>query len=239
MKKLLLLSSSIFLFAACGGGESSNNLSDDIDEITASIPSSEREPCNYINEAMIREVFEVKEGIEVSSVDGYGMCAFNWDSLSEAERTAADEEMANSMISAVMSGKTLDKSAMQKGHYNVSLNFTTYKIKDAADAVRAYEGINKQMSEGITVSADQVKEKTSSISDEAVDDAIGDGVTFKGGERTDINGVGDKAVWDSKLNQLTVLSGTDIFFMTVEASGDKELSIEKAKEMAEQVIDKL
>lgn len=239
MIKVLFLSSLIFLFAACGGGESSNSLSDDIEEVTSSIPSSEREPCDYIDEAMVRSVFGVGDAVEITANNSYGICSFQWDSLTETERAAADEEMASAMISAVMSGKVLDKGAMQKGHYNISLNFTTYKIEDVADAVRAYEGINKQMSEGITVSADQVKEKTSSISDEAIEDAIGDGVTFKGGERTDINGVGDKAVWDSKLNQLTVLSGTDIFFMTVEASGDKELSIEKAKEMAEQVIDKL
>lgn len=239
MKKLLFLLSSTLLFTACGGGSESNSLSDDIEEITASIPSSEREPCNYIDEAMVREGFGVSDAIEITKSDSYGTCSFQWDGLTEAERTAADEEMTNAMISAVTSGNRPSMSDLQKGYFNVSLNFTTAKITSADQAASTYETINKRMSEGIKVSADQVKEKTSSLSDEDIDNAIGDGVTFKGGQRTEINGVGDKAVWDAKLKQLTVLAGTDIFFMTVDAGGDQELSIEKSKEMAKKVISKL
>ena len=237
MKNLLLLSASLFLFVSCGGGDSENNLADDIEEITVSMPSSEREPCNYIDEATIREIFGVGNTIEITSSDSYGLCTFQWDGLTEVERTAADEEMTNAMMAAVTSGKMLDRSAMQKGYYNVSLNFTTAKITDAASAASTFETIDKRMSEGIKISAEQVKEKTSSISDESVDAVIKDGVTFKGGKRTEINGVGDAAVWDSKLKQLTVLSGTDIFFVTADAGGDEALSVEKSKEIANKIID--
>jgi hypothetical protein len=121
------------------------------------------------------------------------------------------------------------------------LNFTTAKISDAANAAQVFETIDKRMSEGIKVSAAQIKEKTggTSVSDEYVDKYAGDSVTFKGGKRTEINKVGDQAIWDSKPKQLTVLSRTDIFSLTVEAGGGEALSVKKSKELAEKVIDEL
>lgn len=239
IKKILLSFSSLLLFTACGG-DTESSVSDDIEKITASIPSSERKPCDYINEKMVRETFGVGDDFEITMNDSYGTCSFQWDGLTEAERTAADEEATSAMLSAIGSGN-INISDLQKGYFNVSLNFTTAQITDAAGAARTFETINERMTKGIKVSADQVKEKTkgTSVSDEAVDKIIGDGVTFKGGERKDIDGVGDEAVWDTKLKQLTVLAGTDIFFVGSNAGGDAELSVEKAKELANKIIDKL
>lgn len=240
MKKLLFLCSSLFLFIACSG-DSENSISDDIDEITASIPSSERAPCDYISEATLREVFSVENTTEITKSDKYGVCSYAWDGLNEAERKVADEEMTNVMIAAVTSGKMPDTKDLQKGKFSVSLNFTNAKITTSAQAASTYETINKRMSEGVTVSADQVKERTKgkSVSDKAIDDVVGEGITFKGGTRTDVNGVGNAATWDDKLKQLTVLSGTDIFFITVNAGGDEALAMQKSKEVAKEIINNL
>lgn len=240
MKKILSLCASLFIFIACNS-DSENSMSDDIDEITASIPSSEREPCDYISEAMIREIFSVENTTEITKSDQYGVCSFTWDGLSEAARKVADEEMQNTMIAAVTSGKMPDMKALQKGQFSVSLNFTNAKVTTSAQAASTYDAINKRMSEGVTVSADQVKEQTKgkNISDKAVDDVVGEGITFKGGTRTDIDGVGNAATWDDKLKQLTVLSGTDIFFVTVNAGGDEALAKRKSEEMAKEIINNL
>ncbi|UBM58380.1 hypothetical protein LAG90_16370 [Marinilongibacter aquaticus] len=235
LKGSLGLAMSIFVFSCSNSSSDSSSLEE---KVEAAIDKSDKSPCDFIDEDDIRSIFGVGTEVTMDKNDRFGICSFNWEVESEQ---ASDDERLKATLEATKSGD-MDKivAISSQGTYSVGLNFTTAKPSSAADARKTYDTILKRMSEGITVKKEDIIKKAEEMGlDSKAIESHAEDTTISDGSHESVSGVGDAASWSSKTSQLTVLSGTDIFFLTVKASGDKEKSLSKAKELAESVIDNL
>ncbi|MGR3810183.1 hypothetical protein [Jiulongibacter sp. NS-SX5] len=232
---LAAIAISITLFSCSSGDSSDNNIEEALEN---GIPKSEQDPCDYLSIAEIKATMNLSDTLSIDQNSSYGVCSFNWEVPSEkASQEASVQDILNAAKTGDMSSLA---GSMTAGYYSVGLNFSTFVSKTEEDAKRGYEGIIKSLSGGITVSKEAIKEKMEEmgIDSEAADRHVDRDVTYKDDAHVEVTGIGDAASWSSKTKQLTVLSGTDIFFLTVRA-GDDENSKETAKSLANVVIDNL
>ncbi|WP_304238737.1 hypothetical protein [Jiulongibacter sediminis] len=237
MKKSLFTLTVFALLSSCSSGENSNEtLEEKIEEM---IPKSDQEPCDFLSKEEVIETFDIEDGIEITQNSSYGVCSFSWEVASEK---ASEEESINSILEAARSGNISSAvSQISKGSYSVGLNFSTLNSKSKEEARQGYERIIQRLTEGIKVSKETVKDKMEEmgLDGDAADKYLTDeNLTYKNDQWEEVDGIGEAATWSSKTSQLTVLSGIDVFFLTVKA-GDKEKSLEMARKLAIKVIDNL
>ncbi len=234
MKKIISIIALGLIISACQSGEKSETLQE---KIEASIPKTEREPCDLLKAEEVKQVAALSE-VELTQNNNYGVCSFSWEV--ESEKASQEESIANILNAAKSGDASAVASTAQKGYYSVGLNFSTLTPKTKAEALEGYKTILERLNKGITVSKEQIAEKAKDLGldDKNIEKYASD-YTYKDEDRSDIEGIGEAASWSNKTSQLTVVSGTDIFFLTVKASGDKEKALSMAKEIAQLVIKKL
>lgn len=234
--KYLIAAVSLLLFNCSGEGDTKEGETLE-EKVENMIPRSEQNPCDFLTEDVVREAANVAPDITITNSNRFNTCNFSWEV--ESEKMSQEEYLAATM-EMVKSGKVGNLKSLQQGSYSVSLNFTNVELSGADQAKQTYETIKKRLTEGITVSKDAITEKAKEMGvDSKAVEKYAEDVTIQDKTLTDVSGVGDEAVWSTKSNQLTVLSGSDVFFINANASGKSEASLELAKKLADVVIDKL
>ncbi len=235
MKTKYLFLGAAFILAGCSQGtDSTESIAEKIDK---AIPRSEQNPCDFLSETEVRNLAGVHDTVSFTRNDSFGVCSLSWEIESEKP---TDEEIIAAAMQTVKSGKVSGMKEFQRGYYSVGLNFSPLKLNGKQDAKNAFDTAKRTLTEGMTVSKETIKEKAKDmgINNSALDTYATD-VTIQDSTLTDISGVGDEAFWSSQSRQLTVLSGGGLFFLTVKGQKDPESSLNLAKKIAEQIIDKL
>ncbi len=208
---------------ACGGQEA---VSQDVgtpqkqaEGAVAAILAGDRETqapavCDVLKSGIVSEVFGVDDGVVTyrpgSKNIPHPLCTARWDAPNKAELEAAcKEEMMRSgaMPDCIMSDHATE----------VSLTVTNLTFDSAAAAVESLESTVAELEKGITMTI-QGKEHTTQID---FDDWM--------------EGVGDKAAWAPRMNELSVAADGVRFAVAVSGTGDRATNQEKAIEVARRV----
>lgn len=224
----------ISFLASCGG----NNTSTTEDAATEAAKALFKEnPCEILTEQMVRSAYALDESISITKDDTYGVCTYSWE---QAEEAASEEEQLNAVMEAMRTGNMASTKAIaSKGHYSAGFNFSTISPKNASDAITSFENIIESLEAGVKVDREKIKEEMvkKGLDASTIDQYVAEeGITFSSGGMQAIAGVADRAMWSPKRKQLTVLSGTHIFFVNVDAGGDDAASLEMAKSLTNTII---
>lgn len=207
MRKLILSSLSIFALAACQSGSDSETLKEKVEEQV----KAKGDVCDYLTDDDVREVYGLSEANTIRRNESYGICSLDWIKDPNAEGPFND--------------------------YSISMNFSTLNAKSEEEAAKGFDMIISRMSGGIKISNEAIQEKAKEMGiDTDLSETLKDGVTVKGQTFSEVTGVGEKAMWSVKTSQLTVLEGTEVFFINTYCGGDKAEALEKAKAMAKKVV---
>lgn len=249
----LLLIPILLLTTGCGDGERVADVEDFVPEEVArardEAPPPQANACELLTPSLLASHYGVAEAeLEPTGKQMENFCAFRWkkpnyDQIIEETRQRVIEQ-SSERIEAMRRGETYQSPPMPRAENEVSISLAP-GMKDRAQAERTFETIMNRMSKGITV---QTTEETRRKVDETVREATGgrvsgaqeipDSVTFQA-DVTSIEGIGDRAFWAPKLNQLTVMNGTTIFHLAVQISSDEAANLEEAKRLAPEIINRI
>ncbi|WP_341226895.1 hypothetical protein [uncultured Arcticibacterium sp.] len=203
MKKIIITSLSAFVLIACQSGSDSETLSEKIEEQV----KAKGEVCDYLKDEDVKEVYGLSDSHEIRRNENYGICNLNW----KKDPSSDDASV----------------------YYSVSMNFSTLEATTKEEAKEGFDMIISRMTGGMKISNESIQEKAKEMGvDMDLSETLKDGVTIQGQSFTEIAGVGDKAMWSARTTQLTILKGTEVFFVNTHCGGDKVEALEKAKAMA-------
>lgn len=213
---------------ACGGQEA---VSQDVgtaqkqaEGAVAAILAGDRETqapavCDVLKSGIVSEVFGVDDGVVTyrpgSKNIPHPLCTARWDAPNKAELEAACKE---EMIARQKRSEGLPDCLLRSDHATeVSLTVTNLTFDSAAAAVESLESTVAELEKGITMTI-QGKERTTQVD---FDDWM--------------EGVGDKAAWAPRMNELSVAADGVRFAVAVSGTGSGATNQEKAIEVARRV----
>lgn len=188
---------------------------------------TEDKPCEVLTMEMVKAVFNPTA--EVSKSDVYG-CNYEWDRPNRAE---IDEQMRKAPLKEMMKFKptfTVDL-IISKANGATPERFMPKKISKAQQeeiAEKANEKANEQLTDEQkeVVGEDMAKDFTKSLIDK-----------INNAEYVKVEGVGDAAYWNPiGGGSLMVLAGGKILTLGVFVDEDLDKNIEKAKELAQKIL---
>jgi hypothetical protein len=208
---------------ACGGQEAGSQdvgtAQKQAEGAVAAILAGDRETqapavCDVLKSGIVSEVFGVDDGVVTyrpgSKNIPHPLCTARWDAPNKAELEAACKE-------EMMKGGPMPDCIRSDHATEVSLTVTNLTFDSAAAAVESLEGTVAQLEKGITMTI-QGKEHTTQVD---FDDWM--------------EGVGDKAAWAPRMNELSVAADGVRFAVAVSGTGDRATNQEKAIEVARRV----
>lgn len=176
------------------------------------------EPCALLSDDLLEAHFSIGN-VEItrspSKYSPHPLCIVTWPKP-DAEAIEAENE-ANMMayMTAKMQGNDKEASKLRKRTTNeVSLTINKDKYDSAEKASAGFDNAMRILREGMTITVRGKETKSPTYETDPVD------------------GVGEKAMWVSGLNQLSVLSGRRIFHLGVIIDEDRSNHLEKAKAIA-------
>lgn len=207
MRKFVFTALSVMALASCQSGNDSETLTEKIEEQI----KVKGEVCDYFNDEDVRDVFGLSGTSEIRRGENFGICSLDW--------------------------KKDPSSNARSNYYSLSLNFSTLDAKSNEEAAKGFDMIISRMTGGMKISNDAIQEKAKEMGiDTDLSETLKEGVTIEGQTYSEVEGVGERAMWSAKTAQLTVLKGTEVFFLSADCGGNKVESLEKAKAMAKKVV---
>ena len=176
------------------------------------------DPCALLSDDLLKAHFSIGN-VEItrspSKYSPHPLCIATWPKP-DAEAIEAENE-ANMMayMTAKMQGNDEEASKLRKRSTNevsLTINKKTYDTKESASS--GFDQAMRILREGMTVKVKGKETKSPTYETEPV------------------NGVGDKAVWIPRMNQLSVLSGLKIFHLGVLIEKDDQANLGHAKQVA-------
>lgn len=218
---------SCFPLFACGGGAGSADVPERHSEAaTSGVVITD--VCGVLTADLLQDVFDIGDA-ELSFKPGSSKanpsCKGSWP-VPNAEEAKAEsaKAMQDYMMAKVAGEKDLGPMPIPHLQHEVRLTFGGKGFKDPAAAQVAFDSLLVSLKEGITAEAEV------------------DGTTHKHTFRIaydhEVNGVGERAAWAPKLNQLSFVTGRRIIHLTVDV-GDAVENERMAVELAQGVIDSL
>lgn len=218
-------------------------------EPTAEAPEQDEEPdpCALLTEAVIRSTFEVPEGTTIDHPPSRNpvrpVCTYSWEKPNaeeiRAEIQQQQQDRVREMMKQARRGKMgqgmLDMAMdMPKMSNRVSLNYGDAS-ETPEEARSKFDSAMRMMQRGMTqrVEVDEDMPGTTKAVRDRVD---GQEITFQA-DSTPVEGLGDDARWLPRMNELAVLDGNEILFLTVEMDTDRDVNLEQAKRLAEALLD--
>lgn len=212
---------------ACGGG---SGPADSTESMAAAAVSEKTaiDPCETLSADLIQDLFEIGDA-ELAFKRGSNTtnpsCLATWPiaNLEEVQAEGA-KAMQDYMMAKVAGEKDLGPMPIPHLNHEIRLAFAGKEFKDAAAAQAGYDGLMVTMEEGITAEGEYqgVKRKH----------------TFRVEYDHEVEGVGEKAAWAPKPNQLTFVSGRRIIHLNVDL-GDPVENERMAVQTAQAIIDRL
>lgn len=218
---------SCFPLLACGG-----------DSETADVPEKHAkaavsgdvvtDACAVLTADLLQGVFDIGDA-ELSFRPGSNKanpsCLATWPVANVEEVKAEGAKVLQDYMIAKMAGeKDVGPIPIPHLDHEVRLTFAGKEFKDAAAAQAGYDSLMATMEEGVTAEVEHqgVKKKH----------------TFRVEYDHEVEGVGEKAAWAPKPNQLTFVSGRRIIHLNVDTD-DLEENERMAIETANRIIDSL
>lgn len=221
----------ISLIAAGCGGEaepaSSENIGDsiaaEVAERTGAAPATSAEPCEILDDDLLRAHFEIAPEAEISrnlsKYSSHPLCTVSWEKADAAELQKQRQAAMTEYLTKKSRGEEAKMPSFRTSN-EVTLTLYEPVFDDAGAARRAFESLTRRLSEGVTASHENVE------------------MTFQA-DLTDVAGVGDEAKWAPKLRQLSVVDERRIFHLGVNTGADLDRDREKAEAIAHAIADVL
>ncbi len=176
------------------------------------------DPCALLSNELLQRHFTIGNAEVTRSPSKYSphpLCIATWPKP-DAEAIEAENE-ANMMayMTAKMQGNDEEASKLRKRSTNevsLTINKDTYETAEKASA--GFDNAMRILREGMTVTVRGKETKSPTY------------------ETTPVEGVGEKAMWVSRMNQLSVLSGKKIFHLGVLVGNDPQANLAHAREVA-------
>ena len=208
----------IALLTGCTGGETATSEPAKTAEAAAAPKAAAQtaavDPCAILNETLLRSHFgEVTATFKPGRPTApHPLCTASWPKPDAAK---LEEERATQMsayVAAKVRGEDVKMPSFATDN-EVSLTLRKKSFKDQETAESAFDSAMRVLEHGIPATKDRpaITRFTTPVEPAA--------------------GVGRKAAWAPRMNQLSVLSGTQIFHVAVKV-GDKEENLAKARAIA-------
>lgn len=185
-------------------------------------PSSDTQPCEVLSDELLARHFEIGDA-EIkrtpSKYSPHPRCTASWPKPNAAELEAKAEDMRIENMKKRMSGEEVEP--VESPNNKVSLTLSKNPFENRSDAVSEFDSALRILSEGMTIETERGTRKTSTYEYEPVD------------------GVGEKAAWVPRMNQLSVATSSRIFHVSVDVSGGSDSDLVKAKELAHELAESL
>ncbi len=218
---------SCFPLFACGGGAGT-------DDVPGKHPEAAMsgvvitDACAVLSADLVQSVFDIGDA-ELSFKPGSSKanpsCVASWPVPNAQEiKAESAKAMQDYMMAKVAGEKDLGPMPLPHLEHEVRLTFAGKSFKNAAAAQTAFDGLLISLKEGITAEAEVGGKKQKH--------------TFRIEYDHEVNGVGERAAWAPKLNQLSFVSGLHIVHLTVDL-GDAVENERMAIEVAQGVVGRL
>ena len=205
------------------------------------------DPCALLTDAVIRSVFSVPADATIENPPTRNpvraTCTYIWDKPNadeiRQEIQALQQQRVRDMMKQARRGKIgqgmMDMAMnMPRVENRVHLNFGNPAESPAA-ARATFDSAIQMLERGLTHTI-EVDEDTPGTTRAVREHLNGQEVTFQA-SATPVEGLGDAARWIPRLNQIAVLDGQRILFLTVEIEVDRDVNLEHAKRLARALLD--
>ncbi len=212
---------------ACGGDSETATKTDDPARASSSGETT-TDACAVLTTDLVQSTFDIGDA-ELSFRPGSSKanpsCVASWP-VSNAEEVKAEsaKAMQDYMMAKVAGEKDLGPMPIPHLEHEVRLTFAGKSFKDAAAAQAGFDALMVTLEEGITAEAEYQGAKQKH--------------TFRVEYDHEVEGLGEKAAWAPKLNQLTFVSGRRIMHLNVDL-GDPAENERMAVKTAQGVVDRL
>ena len=185
--------------------------------------SSDRTPCEILDDKLIRAHFDIGADAEIarspSRVSPHPFCTASWPKSNAAEIGTTRATAMSEYVQKKMRGEKVKMPSFRTSD-EVSLTLVQPPFESRERAMSAFERSMKALSKGMTATRENVE------------------VTFQA-ELTPVEGVGDKAMWAAKMRQISVVDGIRIFHVTVDTGAELDAELETASAIARDVANRL
>ena len=154
-----------------------------------------------------------------SKYSPHPLCSASWPKPNAAELEAKAEDLRIENMKKRMRGEEVEP--VESPNNKVSLTLSKNSFDSRSGAVSAFDSALRVLSEGMTIETDRGTTKTPTYEYESVD------------------GIGEKAAWVPRLNQLSVATSSRLFHVSVDVSGGSDVDLAKAKELASDLAESL
>jgi hypothetical protein len=221
----------ILTLSACGGDTEADRASapgsavasaDDVapSDSRASEASASLHPCEAFPLASVSELFEVAAGdveVERGQAQRNDTCEYTWR---KADWEAIEKRNQEALMRAMTSGAGASSLEREPSSVSVFLTFHRGDFATSAEAIRALDQVVERLGAG---SSATVGDQTFSVQ--------------SGSEP--IEGIGEKAVWNLGLGQVSAVGGTQLYYVRVRGESDAGVNRERAETIAREIAARL
>ncbi len=200
---------------ACGG--------DDKSATAGGQARATEDPCALLSAELLRTEFGLEQGAEFShepsKYSPHPLCTASWQGPDAAEIEAKSQAAMQEYLQKKMRGEEA-KIPSFRTRNEVTLTLYQGPFASEAEAQQAFTSAMAVLNKGIKGSSGSVE------------------VEFQA-DTVAVDGVGDEAQWAERMRQLSVLSGRRIFHLGVRTTGESDVDLAHARQLARAVAGEL
>lgn len=217
----------ILTLSACGGDADTDRAATS-GTADASAPAASRasqaaatmHPCEAFPLEAVVDLFGVAAGdveVERGQAQRNDTCEYTWR---KADWEAIEARNQEALIRAMSSGAGASSLEREPIEVSIFLTFHRGDFAVPADAIRALDQVVERLGEG----------RSATVADQ----------TFSVQSSSDpIQGIGEKAVWNEGLGQVSAVRGTQLFYVRVRGEADAGASRTRAEAIAREIAGRL
>jgi hypothetical protein len=217
----------VLTLSACGG-EAGADRAAASGASDASTPSASRasqapaamHPCDVFPVEAVVDLFGVAAGeveVERGQAQRNDTCEYSWR---KPDWEAIEERNREALVRAMSSGAGASALEREPTEVSIFLTFHRGDFATSADAIRALDQVVERLEQG---SSATVGDQTFSVQSSS----------------EPIAGIGEKAVWNQSLGQVSAVGGTQLYYVRVRGEADAEMNRERAEAIAREIAAQL
>ncbi len=213
---VLILPALCLLLAACGSGSDDSARADSKSESKSKSDGDGYDPCGILSEKLIRSHFDIGDAelASRSSVQSrYSTCIVSWPAPDHEALEEAYKQAIIEYTQAKGRGEDVEMPASPATHREVTVTVPNKRFDSPEQAQSALDTALDIMKNGLKTRP-KTEEQRAKVIIEPVD------------------GLGDKAAWSVRGNQISVANGRGLFHLAVKVYDDPDENRDKAIELA-------